>query len=128
MKKSSRAHLIPAFLFLLSGCSPNHLIANYYAVKAENAVDKASNMKTKKIPFEQRISIYEKACSDFLKAYQKSPDVFTLNRIETASDTCWKANKAEERDIFTEFENDYIKHHPQEFEHGDSGVGMMDVG
>lgn len=131
MNSRLQPFLIPALLslfFFCSGCSPNHLIANYYIVKAENTVDKANGLKSKKVPFEQRATYYGTACLDFVKAYEKDINVFTLNRIEMASDTCWKAGKNEERDFFNDFEADYIKSHPQEFEHGDSGVAMIDMG
>lgn len=117
-----------ACLAVLSGCSPNNWMARFYIFKAESSMDKAGNLKSHKIPFEKRISYYAQACDFFSKAYERNPEVFTLSRIEAAADACWKANQTNQEDLFRQFEAVYIKSHPQEFEYGDSGVGMMDMG
>lgn len=119
---------LAACLTLLSGCTPNNWIAKFYIFQAESRVDEAGNLKSHKIPFEKRISFYAQACDYFAKAYERNPEVFTLSRIETAADSCWKANQPNQEDLFRQFEEVYIKNHPQEFEYGDSGVGMMDMG
>ncbi len=91
-------------------------------------MDRAGNLKAQKMPFEKRVGYYEKACAYFAKAYERNPAVYTLARIESATDCCWKANNETQEEVFKEFEEEYIKNHPQEYEHGDSGVAMMEMG
>lgn len=102
-------------------------MAAIYAFRAESAIDKATALKSRKIPFEDRKIYYIKACDFFVKAYENDASVFTLTRIEQAADTCWKADNREGEAIFRDYEQEYIKNHPQEYEYGDSGVGMMEM-
>ena len=115
-------------MITLSGCSAQDWTAKFYMFQAESAVDKATNLKSKKIAFEDRKVYYIKACEYFAKAYEKDSSVYTLTRIEMAADTCWKAGAQDQELMFQEFEKEYIEKHPQEYEHGDSGVGMMEMG
>ena len=120
---------LPILLLLfLSACSPKDWIARIYIVRAEGEVDRASELKSKKIPFEKRTEFYSRACGFFMKAYLKDPGIFTLTRIETAADSCWKAGKIQEEEVFKLFAEDYIQKHPQEYEYGDSGAAMMEMG
>lgn len=122
------AVLVLMLVFCQPGCSKGLWLANLYAVRAENALDKASSLKAKKVPFKSRMGYYSQACDLFVKAFEANADVFTLSRIEMASDCCWKAEKNDARDFFNTYFETYIKEHPQEYEHGDSGVAMIDVG
>lgn len=97
-------------------------------VKAERALDEAASLRSKKVPFEKRTFLYAEACKNFSKAFEFNPDVFTLTRIEAAADSCWKAQREDAEAMFKQFEETYVKKHPQEYEYGDSGVGMMDMG
>jgi len=103
-------------------------MAKIYVVRAEGFITKADELKAKKISFSDRGKFYAEACIYFEKAYDSNPDVFTLARIDAAIDTCWKAEKPEQEDKFKQFEDEYVKRHPQEYEYGDSGAGMMDMG
>ena len=114
-------------LFFLLGCSGQDWLANIYMFRAESAVDKATNLKSKKISFADRKIYYVKACGFFAKSHEKNASVFTLARIEQAADTCWKADNSVQEEVFREYESEYIKKHPQEYEYGDSGVGMMEM-
>ncbi len=112
----------------LAGCSPNNWIARFYIVQAESKMDKAGNLKSHKTPFEKRVAYYAQACDYFSRAYERNPEVFSLARIESAADCCWKAGNEVQEELFRQFEEVYIKNHPQEYEYGDSGMGMMDMG
>ncbi len=103
-------------------------MSKYYMLKAENALSEAAIMKEKRAEYANRVPLYAKACSFFRQSYDTDNRVFTLNRIEEASDACWRAGDKENEELFKNFEEDYAKKHPQEFEHGDSGVAMMDMG
>ncbi len=127
MKRLLRIFSVLSLMFL-SACSLQDWSARFYMFRAESSVDKATGLKSRKISFEDRKVYYVRACGDFIKAYQKNISVFTLTRIEMAADTCWKAGDPEKEDVFREYEKEYIKNHPQEYEYGDSGVGMMEMG
>ena len=103
-------------------------MARWYVVQAENDLTEAGHMKSRKILFEKRLPYYAKACRHYLKAYEIDASVFTLMRIEEAMDCCWKANMYDEEEQFKAFEVIYSQEHPQETEHGDSGVALMDMG
>lgn len=111
-----------------AGCSSRDWLSKIYMMKAENALSEAAVLKEKKVDYSKRVSIYVQACKYFRESYETDPRVFTLNRIEEAADACWRAGDKENEDVFKSFEEEYAKKHPQEFEHGDSGVGMMDMG
>ena len=117
-------------LLLISGmaCSPRGWTARWYIVQAENAHGRAGQMKDHKAAFEERFPWYAKACHYYIRAYETDPEVFTLIRIEEAADCCWKANLRNEEARFREFEEAYSTAHPQEVEHGDAGVGMIEMG
>lgn len=125
---AKKAHFLLLILLVLSGCSAEKWTASFYLVQAENAVDQAWKMKDRKEPFEKRRVYYAKACGLFAKAYEKNDTVFSLARIEAAVDACWKAENEEQENVFRWFQEEYIKNHPQEYEYGDSGMGMMDMG
>ena len=125
MLKNIGILLLSAGLFW--GCSKQNWIANFYMLQAETAIDKAAAQKMKKVPFEKRVLFYGRACENFAKAYERNPNVFTLGKIEMAADSCWKAGNPDFEALFREFEEAYIKDHPQEYEHGDSGVAMMEM-
>ncbi len=124
----ARLALMISVLTLFTGCSRQDWLSKYYMFKAENAVSDAAIMKDRKVEYEKRVPLYASACRYFRQAYETDNRVFTLNRIEEASDSCWRANDRETEDLFKAFEEEYSKKHPQEVEHGDSGVGMMEMG
>ena len=116
------------FLLLAAGCSKKDWMAKLYAMKADSAISEASMLKEKKVPYEGRVKFYASACDYFLKAYESDSRVFTLSRIEEAADVCWRAGNKETEEVFKVFEESYIKEHPKEYEYGDSGVAMMEMG
>ncbi len=103
-------------------------MAKFYVVQAEGEVDRASALKAQKVSFEKRTGHYAKACHLFLKAFKQDPRAFFLARIEMAADSCWKAGLEEEEMIFKAFADNYIQNHPKEYEYGDGGVALMDMG
>lgn len=115
-------------MFTISGCSKQDIIAKFHVFKAEEQLSKAAAMKEKKATHEQRVPLYSKACDFFKDAFDTDPAVFTLNRIEEAMDSCWRSGNKENEELFRTFEAQYAMAHPQEYEHGDSGVAMMDMG
>lgn len=117
-----------AGISVFQGCSKRDLMSKIYMLKAENALSEAALQKEKKVAYDDRVKYYQTACRNFRGAYDLNPDVFTLNRIESAADACWRAGDAENEEVFRIFEDEYSKKHPQEVEHGDSGVAMMEMG
>ncbi len=114
-------------LLIFSGCSKQYWTANFYMMKAESAVMKAHELKAKKAPYEKRLPFYRQACFDFLKAFEADPKIFTLNRIQEAADSCWRVEETEVREKFLQFEEQYAKEHPREYEYGEAGVvGVAD--
>ena len=128
MRKILKACFCVMILPSLAGCSSKDWLSKYYMLKAENSLSEAAVMKEKKIDYSKRVPVYAKACKFFRQSFDIDSRVFTLNRIEEASDSCWRAEDKENEDVFKAFEEEYAKKHPQEFEHGDSGVAMMDMG
>lgn len=128
MSKIIRVGLWIGLLFASSGCSKQDLLAKIHVVRAEDELAKAAGLKDKKINYDSRVPYYSKACTFFKNAFDTDPAVFTLNRIEEAMDACWRSGNKENEELFRGFEDQYAKAHPQEFEHGDSGVGAMDMG
>ena len=113
------------FGILAAGCLGRDWIARYYAMRAEDALTRASNLK--RSPFEKRLHFFVEACRDFGKSYEIDREVFTLTRIEVAQDACWKAGDHEAEEKFRQFEEEYSKSHPQEARYGDAGVGMIQM-
>lgn len=120
--------LLMVFLLAETACSPRGWAARWHMVQAENHLGKAHHLKDQKVPFEQRLPYYVKACGAYVQAYEIDPEIFTLVRIEEAADSCWKANLLDEEALFREFEIAYTEAHPQEAEYGDAGVGMVEMG
>lgn len=96
--------------------------------RAEDELAKAAGLKDKKVSYDSRLPLYVKACVLFKSSFDADSNIFTLNRIEQASDACWRAGNKENEEVFKNFEEQYAKAHPQEYEHGDSGVAMIDGG
>ena len=115
------------FIFFAAGCSGRDWVARIYMVQAEETVNKALELKSKKTPYEARRKYYATACSYFKKAFHYNTNVFTLARLEEAIDACWKANDVPGQEKFKQFQEQYSKSHPKELEYGDS-MGMMDMG
>lgn len=90
-------------------------------LQAESAIDKAGTLKDKKFDFKTRVPYYQKACGHFYKAYQLKPALFTLNRIESAVDACWKSGEKTEEEALMAFQEEYAKAHPHEQDYGDPG-------
>ena len=94
-------------------------------VKAEEAFSKAYTLRLKKgIAYEERLKHYHEACDYFLKAHRFSERVFTLNRIESAAESCMRIRNFDAEENFRTFEEKYIKTHPQEVKYGDAGPFM----
>lgn len=111
-----------SIIFILTGCGQanNFIAARVQMFKAENAYAKAFSLKSKRVPYEQRIPYYRVACDLFYKAYQMDSGTFTLSRIHDATDSCWRVDDQEKEDIFAFFGDAYAKEHPKEFEYGDT--------
>lgn len=120
--------LFSVLLLAVSGCSKQDIMAKFQVFRAEEELSKAVMLKEKKVAYEQRVPLYNKACTFFKDAFETDPAVFTLNRIEEAMDACWRAGNKENEELFRTFEAQYAMAHPQEYEHGDSGVAMMEMG
>ena len=94
-------------------------------VKAEEAFATAHALRTtKKVPYEERLKYYHTACDYFYKAYRYDKKTFTLNRIESAGESCLRIENFEREKEFREFEETYIKAHPDEATYGDAGAYM----
>ena len=128
MRKLIVAGFLAVLLFAAAGCSKQDLWAKFQVFRAEEELAKAAGLKDKKVAYETRVPFYSKACIFFKEAFDTDPNVFTLNRIEEAMDSCWRSGNKENEEVFKSFEEEYAKAHPQEYEHGDSGVAMMDTG
>lgn len=115
-------------LLLMTGCSKRGWLARFYSVKAEGFYARATAMKAHKVTYEKRLEFYRKACVEYGKAFQTDTSVFTLARISEALDACWRAGDDLWRERFAFFEAEYAKAHPDEYEYGDAGVGMLDMG
>ena len=93
--------------------------------QAEEAHTKAYTLRLKKeVSYEERLKYYRRACEFFLKAYRYSDHTFTLNRIESAAEACLRVGDREAEQKFRQFEEKYIKAHPNEVEYGDAGPFM----
>ena len=119
------------FFFLViglsGGCSQRNWTAKIYVVMAENEMDRAHQLKTK-VPYAERQKYFRKACHYFSKAYEYDRTVFTFNRIEVAIDACWRAEDSEKEEMFKGFGSQYVKEHPKEYEYGDAGLNMIEMG
>lgn len=95
--------------------------------RAEEAFSKAYLLRLKKgTTYEERLKLYARACNLFLKAYRYSDRTFTLNRIGSAAESCLRVGDYEAEEKFREFEQRYIKAHPNEAEYGDA-VPLMNL-
>ena len=126
MKKYIPVLILASLLY--GGCSPRGWMARFYVVRAESAVGKAGELKHQKVSFDNRLPYFSRACRYYAKAYEIDPTVFTFIRIEEAADVCWKSKQSEKEEMFKNFEEQYIRSHPQEYERGDAGMGMVDMG
>ena len=89
--------------------------------RAEEAFSKAYLLRHQKgTLYEERLKLYAKACDFFLKAYRYSDRTFTLSRITSAAESCMRIGNYEAEEKFREFEESYIKAHPNEAEYGDA--------
>lgn len=120
--------LLSVLLMIVSGCSKENFMAKIHVFKAENALTKAASLKEKRAAYGDRVPLYKMACLEFKSAFDSDPSVFTINRIEEAMDACWRSGDKDNEDVFRVFEGQYAQAHPQEYEHGDAGVGMMEMG
>ncbi len=113
---------IALFLLLsvITSCSGGHVLAKWAVVQAEDTFAKASDMRHDKNKHAGRIRLYERACAQFVKAYELDPGVFTLYRIENAITACAWAENYAAKEIMQNFEFDYIDQHPTEAEYGDA--------
>ena len=88
-----------------------------------------NKLKMQKASYPNRLPHYREACHYFLKVFDLDPNIFTLNRIQEASDACWRIDDIPSRDKFRVYEEEYIKKHPLENEYGDAGVfGVAESG
>lgn len=116
---------LPALLLilLLLGCSKQGWLAKIYMVKAEEAYSKAHALRVKKeIPYRKRLNLYREACNNFSKAYQIDLNAFTLNRIVSAAESCLRVEDFKKERLFKEFEEEYIRSHPDETKYGEAGA------
>lgn len=104
---------------ILTGCSAEYWTAKFYMFEAENAYEKAYELRKKKVPYENRLKEYGRACGNFLKAYDLHPRAFTLLRIESALESCIRVKNETGREAFESFRGQYVKAHPTEAEYGD---------
>ncbi|HTL48815.1 MAG TPA: hypothetical protein VL688_12215 [Verrucomicrobiae bacterium] len=107
-------------LALLPGCGWRSWQASYHMVRAEHAAAKAYELRVKKDSHDARLALYKKACDDSVAAYQLSPSVFTLTRIEMAQDACFRVENHDAREMFLEFMTRYEAEHPTEVTYGDA--------
>ena len=119
VKRAGILHLFVITAFFVSGCSREDWTARFYMMKAENAYTKAGELKLKRAPYETRLQYYRDACENFLKAYHSQESIFTLYRIESAADACWRIKDSTNRELFHQFQERYEKEHPTETEYGD---------
>ena len=121
-----RLSILFFILLFLGGCSKQSWLAKIYMVKAEDAFSKAHAMRVKKdkAAHNQRQQYYQVACDNFSKAYRWDSGAFTLNRIEEAAEACLRVEDAKDEQTFREFEEEYIKNHPDEAKYGDAGAYM----
>lgn len=87
-------------------------------------MSKAANLKSKKVPYQERIPYYRQACVYYLEAYHHDPGVFTLSRIRDATDACWRSENQSAQEEFVKFEEAYAKRHPKEYEYGDTEANL----
>lgn len=113
------ATLLLAGVFL-SGCSSDAWLAQYHMVRAENAHSKAYELRLRKVPYEERLKLYGKACREFARAYRYQPAAFTLLRIEIAIESCVRVEDRENQERFEAFAERYVQEHPTETEYGDA--------
>ena len=128
LRKFALVCFFAGLCFMVSGCSKQDILAKFQVFRAEEELSKAVLLKEKKVPHDQRVPLYAKACNFFKDAFDTDPGVFTVNRIEEAMDACWRAGNKENEELFRIFEAQYAQAHPQEYEHGDSGIAMMEMG
>ena len=117
---------VVSFIFLAAcGCSEKGWDARLHMVKAEEAVAKAYGLRTQKgVAYGQRLKYYRIACEQFSKAYRSDKNSFTLNRIQSASESCLRIENYEQEKLFRDFEEEYVKAHPDEVKYGDAGAYM----
>ncbi len=116
-------HIIYLIILSLavSACTPQHVQARFYLVKADDAYTKAYNLRVRKdVTSEERNKYYVIAREYFLKAYRKDPSVFTLGQIDKAVDACLRLEDQENVKLFEDFAQQYAKKHPTEAEYGDA--------
>jgi len=89
-------------------------------LKAEDAYSHAYALKYKEQKKEERLERYSEACEYFWRVYQHDPDLFTLNRIQSAAESCMWVKDFASAEKFRLFEELYIKRHPTEAEYGDA--------
>lgn len=107
-------------LLTLTGCTPGCWNAHWHMVRAENAYDKSREMRRFPGHETQRRQLYEFACREFVRAYEADARVFTLMRIEMASDACFRVEDLDHREMFLEFQAQYEEEHPDEVKYGDA--------
>lgn len=88
--------------------------------KAEQAYDKAHEMRRQSGNQDQRLKLYQTACDEFVKAYETDVNAYTLMRIETAADACFRVEDLDHREMFLAFEEKYAEEHPDEVRYGDA--------
>ena len=123
MKRIGALLLVTLLAF---GCSKGYWLAKFYLFRAENTFSKAYTLKAKKVSYEKRLKYYRQACQDFLRAYDRDSQVFSLYRIETAAESCERVGDYETEEIFREFQERYTQEHPVEAEYGDA-VPVMNL-
>ena len=95
-------------------------MGRFFMFQAESAYTKAREMATQAVPKEERIKLFQRACDQFLRAYDHDSSLFSVNRIEMAIESCTWAKDVQAKELFLSFEADYLKVHPVEAEYGDA--------
>ena len=111
--------------FALIGCSQKYVFAKFHMAQADEAFYKAHKLRIKKGAEEKRLKYYRDACSHFKQAYQLEPKFFTLYNIDSAIEACTRMNDFESKEIFQEFQEQYVQEHPVEAENGDAGTELL---
>lgn len=118
LRKFSLLLLIP---FLAGGCSLISWSARFFMFQAEEAYNKAYELRHTRVAYEERIKYYRIACRAFSRAYDIDEHLFTLNRINFAIESCMRVGDTESEKKLQDFEERYAREHPKEVEYGEAG-------
>lgn len=126
MRRLTACLAVLALSFTAGGCSKDHLSARYYLYRAGQIYYKTDNemRRVKRVPFEERKPHYGEACQLYFKAFQLDSNVFSLDEIEHALQSCESAEMQELANAFADFYAVYQEEHPVESDYGFVGGGV----